>query len=291
MVQAATRPQPAPPLVCVSCHTPLPEAYGPGLLPCPACGLDHVWEPGYLKCQTDDLLFKRFRKQYLLNKVLNNNAYLSYLFVKERSLSLPHRRDVMDFRDYIRERLADGPLLDVGCGILPLPGYLNIEGLFEAHAVFGLDPIDDRAFQGFRVVGHSEFTPFEDGYFGTLIFGTSLDHVVSVPDTLAEARRILRPGGRIVVWMSDRHQGRLNRLGRWIKTRLESLRQGYPVDRFGIYHQQHLVLYIPRRAVDAYHSFSESPDKLDRIMRRQGFTRMDLSYVNPKQVFLCYERT
>ena len=46
-----------------------------------------------------------------------------------------------------------------------------------------------------------EHLPFAGGTFDTVIIGNVLDHVYEPDRTLNEARRILKPGGRLIVWM------------------------------------------------------------------------------------------
>lgn len=62
-----------------------------------------------------------------MNKVLNNNGYLSYHFLKETSVSLPGRPQVLNFKKYILSQISHGKILDVGCGMLEIPGYLDFE--------------------------------------------------------------------------------------------------------------------------------------------------------------------
>lgn len=96
--------------------------------------------------------------------MLNNNAYLGYIFLPEASLSFTGRDDVRNFRSYIQPYLSSGILLDVGCGILTLPGYLDFEDKLKFE-FYGIDPIDNKSFSGMRIVGCSEFMPFDDRQF------------------------------------------------------------------------------------------------------------------------------
>lgn len=271
---------------CVQCGTPLRQSGDAAdILICPACLWLYPTREAYLICFTDRLMFRTYGRRYLLNRVLNANAELAYRAIPERSLSLRDREDVSNFRHYVRI-YKQLPYLDVGCGTLPLPGYLDT----EAEDQYGLDPIDDNSFEGFRIVGHAEFTPFPNDSLGMVIFATSLDHVVSVPQVLKEMRRILRPGGFMVIWMSDRWKPWWRRLADWFQARAESWRKGYPVDRYGIYPDLKLVLYRPPGAVDTYHAFRESPTRLNRMIQKQGFVQKDMTYLDSKQVFLCYEK-
>lgn len=93
----------------------------------------------------------------------------------------------------------EGRLLDVGCGPQPLPSYL--EGC-NLRLVHGIDPIPptggEHPFTFVRGVG--ERLPWPGGYFTTVLCATSLDHVVDPGAVLQEARRVLLPTGRLLVW-------------------------------------------------------------------------------------------
>jgi SAM-dependent methyltransferase len=76
-----------------------------------------------------------------------------------------------------------GEALAVGCGENDLPDTLEREG----HRVATADPV--RAGE----------LPFEDGSFDTILFGEFLAEWASRERPIAEARRVLRPGGRLLV--------------------------------------------------------------------------------------------
>jgi SAM-dependent methyltransferase len=87
-------------------------------------------------------------------------------------------------------------VLDVGCGNGFIAYHLNAMG----RSVTGVDlnstteaPIQYRTFNG-RVL------PFEDVSFDAVIFSFVLHHSQNIAGLLAEARRVLRPDGRIVIY-------------------------------------------------------------------------------------------
>lgn len=93
-----------------------------------------------------------------------------------------------------------GPILDVGCGVLPLPAYL--EG---CDGVMGVDPYFGeytRSFPFAQAIG--ERLPFKDGHFAAVALMSSLDHVMDPRAVLGEARRVLRRGGELFVWYISR---------------------------------------------------------------------------------------
>jgi SAM-dependent methyltransferase len=93
---------------------------------------------------------------------------------------------------------AHGEVLDVGAGAQPyrplLPGdarYRAIDVAMAAEA-FGYDLPDTQYFEGDR-------WPIEDGSVDVVLATETLEHVPEPAVFLAEARRVLRAGGRIVL--------------------------------------------------------------------------------------------
>lgn len=116
--------------------------------------------------------------------------------------------------------------LGVGEGVDPSPEML-------AHAASrGID----------TVVGRAEELPFADGSFDYALVVTTICFVDSPTRMLAEARRVLRPGGGLVVGFIDRASG---------------LGQDY------LAHQAHSVFY---RAATFY-----AADEVERLVREAGF--------------------
>jgi len=220
--------------------------------------------------------------------VLNNNAYQSYLLLKEGSISLPERQDVIHFRKFILSHIDSGRLLDVGCGLLEVPGYLDFEDKSKFE-FFGIDPIEDRSFRGMRIVGCSEFMPFEDEQFDALIFATSLDHACSLEYTISESYRILVDRGKVMIWMSDHRHSILSWSRSWLRTKIINFKKGYRTDKFVTYPNR-IVLYRPHGAVDPFHAFLETPPTLIFLMGNK-FRLIDSVYNNRDEVFLCFSKT
>lgn len=97
------------------------------------------------------------------------------------------------FADFIDA--PKGRVLEVGCG----PGSIR-KHLAGAVHYFGVDPLLANEAVDFPfVVGVAEFLPFHDDSFDHLIVRSALDHFCFLNRFLAEAKRILRPGGRLFV--------------------------------------------------------------------------------------------
>ena len=92
-----------------------------------------------------------------------------------------------------------GLVLDVGCGIAARPPYHRRDG--RARYV-GVDPLltpIDRDFE--YVVGVGEHLPFRSARFDVVLSATALDHLVDPAASVREIRRVVRPGGRVAVWV------------------------------------------------------------------------------------------
>lgn len=91
-----------------------------------------------------------------------------------------------------------GRVLDLGCGPYPLPVYL--QG-YLLNLISGIDPLPPFEPHPFEFVqGFAEFLPWPQASFDVVLAATSLDHVMSLDLTLAEIRRVLKPGGFFLVW-------------------------------------------------------------------------------------------
>ena len=90
--------------------------------------------------------------------------------------------------------LGPGRVLDLGCGT----GATD----FDDRAVVGLDPVVEMLALSpvpDRVVGVGEALPFAEGSFGGVFIGFVFRNLGSVDVTLAEVRRVLKPGSVAVV--------------------------------------------------------------------------------------------
>lgn len=104
-------------------------------------------------------------------------------------------------------------ILDIGCG----PGYLmqelshavgasgRVEGLdpSEAMCSFAQARLADSCSPTSVKVGSADKLPYPDGSFDAVVFSQVLLYVPDVPGALKEARRVLRPGGRLLIMDTD----------------------------------------------------------------------------------------
>lgn len=255
---------------------------------CKNCSFEYECHENYIKYDFNSLLFQEYKKVFLLNKVLNNNAYLAYIDLKDSSLSMSYREDVKRFEKYIKDNTVGRRLLDIGCGPLDLPGYLEFTNKSQIE-VYGLDPIENTKFKGFRVIGCAEFTPFQDNFFDIIIFATSIDHVCSVEKALRESKRILKENGKIIIWTGDTKIALSKKIKRKIKTFYKTLVFGYRVDKFIIYPNLN-VYYVPNGAIDPFHTSFQGPEDLIKISKKINLTLDNIKYNNSNEVFMTLKK-
>lgn len=101
--------------------------------------------------------------------------------------------------------LVDQRILDVGSGI---GTYVRKFRDFSEH-VFGIDIEEERVAEGARslpnlLVGEAELLPFEDEAFDVILLNEVIEHVRDDAQTIADALRVLRPGGRLIIFAPNR---------------------------------------------------------------------------------------
>jgi ubiquinone/menaquinone biosynthesis C-methylase UbiE len=161
----------------------------------------------------------------------------------------------------IREDVAlEGKrILDLGCGV---GAFVRRLGEFSGE-VYGTDIDAGRVAEGGREVPNlglavCENLPFADETFDVILLHEVLEHVDDDVQTLREARRVLAPGGRIVVFCP-------NRL--------------YPFETHGVFVGERYVFgnipfvgYLPDAARNRLvpHARAYTTDGLRRVYRRAG---------------------
>lgn len=110
------------------------------------------------------------------------------------------RRPVPRVEQALLARLRQGRLLDIGCG----RGYA-----LERFGGYGFQPIGleigehtlrEAQLRGPVLQGTADLLPFGDGVFDVVVVIQVCHHVDDPPAVLAEIRRVLRPGGYLLLW-------------------------------------------------------------------------------------------
>lgn len=101
--------------------------------------------------------------------------------------------------------LQDRWILDVGCGI---GTYVRKLRSLSEHVV-GIDVDEDRVAEGGKslsrlLVGEAESLPFPDQSFDVVLLNEVIEHVRDDAKSIADVTRILRPGGRVVIYAPNR---------------------------------------------------------------------------------------
>jgi ubiquinone/menaquinone biosynthesis C-methylase UbiE len=110
--------------------------------------------------------------------------------------------------DFIQRHLSGGErILSVGCGPAIIEQHLSergfeVTGLDISRAALELAPDGVRT-----VVGTAEEMPFGEFSFDAVIFVASLQFIEDFRKAVAEARRVLRPEGRILVLLLNPESG------------------------------------------------------------------------------------
>lgn len=109
--------------------------------------------------------------------------------------------------DLIREHveLEGARILDVGCGVGMYVRHLGI----YSDQVYGVDVDPEKVEEASKTlpnieVAAAESLPFDDGFFDVVLLHEVLEHVDDDLRSVAEAWRVLAPGGRIVVFVPNR---------------------------------------------------------------------------------------
>jgi SAM-dependent methyltransferase len=171
-------------LGCPVCHGPISAAR------CTACGRSYP-EGDYTPVPPPD---RDVQAKWGLWEQLQANGAEVYDGDPAGNLSVGERRDARAFAEFAQ---LEGRVLDVGCGPQPVPSYAG------GDQFVGIDPLR-RGLREFAFVqGIAEYLPFGDVVFDRVLFATSLDHMLSPQRAVAEARRVLKPDGRVVVWHGE----------------------------------------------------------------------------------------
>ncbi len=109
--------------------------------------------------------------------------------------------------DLIRQHvpLENQRILDVGCG---LGMYVRQMRRFSDE-VYGVDVDAEKVAEASKTLPNvytapAEALPFPDNYFDVILLHEVIEHVDDDRQTIAEAFRCLRPGGRVVIYAPNR---------------------------------------------------------------------------------------
>lgn len=190
---------------------------------------------------------QRYPHKFVTWQLLLNNFIVCCEILPGSSLSIPGRKDVEQFREFLIPRVGL-KTLDVGCGPY-FPSYLNL----LRTSCYGIDVLEAKNPQLWqeRKTGYAEALPWPDGFFDSVIFATTLDHVIDLPDTIAEAVRVTTTN--VLVWTAEAvvaqpKEAHLAEVEDWL-------------------------FYSPKGTVDPFHSRYIQPDEIIQEFRRFGLSQ------------------
>jgi SAM-dependent methyltransferase len=102
-------------------------------------------------------------------------------------------------------KALQSPLLDVGCGSKPYRDLFS----FDAYVGMDISSVTTKALKRADVFYDGHRFPFRDGQFNSVLCNQVLEHVFAPDEFIREIRRVLAPGGRLLltvpfVW--DEHE-------------------------------------------------------------------------------------
>jgi SAM-dependent methyltransferase len=171
-----------------------------GLLACPDCG-------GRLRSLDDSLDCEGCTRRFVVEgsvPVLLPLRSLGTEWEEKQELGASEYERSAETPTELARRFAgfaavEGRVLDVGCGIEARPGYLDEAA---GRSYVGVDPLLGTTQREFDFVqGIAEQLPFRDAVFDGALSATMLDHVPEPARVLGEIRRVLRPQGRLALWV------------------------------------------------------------------------------------------
>ncbi len=183
-------------IVCSVCHADLPldTISSDGCGCCPQCGRSYRFDRGVYIMTPLPPPDEALKSKWHTWQKLQDNGLLSYSRAPEFNLSVGPREDAQAFKAFAQPA---GLILDVGCGPQTYPSYLP-----ESGRIVGIDPLVGQQPRGFSFVqGIGEYLPFRDETFDSILYASSLDHIIDPKRSLTEAARCLKPEGHISLWI------------------------------------------------------------------------------------------
>jgi SAM-dependent methyltransferase len=172
--------------------------------------------------------------------------------------------------DQLRRFRARGPMLDLGCGTGGVLSHLSALG-----PACGIDPSAEAVRfchrRGLPVaLARGDALPFADGTFGAIVALDVIEHVDDDVALLREARRVLRPGGLIVItvpalpWLWSSHDDVNHHRRRYVRLTLDrSIRSAGLQPRVMSYYNALLLPLAATRKV--IHRFNGTGDHLEAL--------------------------
>ena len=264
-------------LVCSACHAQLNKT-GSGsseVLICTACTREYPKVNNVFSMIPDPPIDALADKWDLWTQ-LQANAMVPYEEAPELNLFAEGGNYAEAFSQFLGE---SGLTLDVGCGPqFVKPAYAST---VKTDNYIGLDPLVGKQPRGFRFVNAlGEAIPFNPETFETVLFSSSIDHLMDFRLGLDEAKRVLKHGGSIQL-MLDLFEGDSEE-GSWLIRKLDSLRRIVRQVVLGTWYmgprrlvrylKQVMTLKVPEGATDYFHMYFPKLEEIKKELSERGFT-------------------
>jgi SAM-dependent methyltransferase len=133
---------------------------------------------------------------------LQDNGVVAYENNPVANLGIGPRKDFISFGEFCNYK---GLILDIGVGPQELPTHFEYVKSQHPYQFIGLDPLVGQQPRKFAFVqGLGEYLPFREKLFDQVLYATSLDHFINPVETLLEAKRVLKNGGEICIWIGEK---------------------------------------------------------------------------------------
>lgn len=271
---------------------------GPWVSSCMYCGLRYLASESSFSFDYKGLLAELGWREFIKWSLAQNSGLVSYTLLPQASLSDEDNPGGVAFSRYILAQRTTGEVVvDVGCGPLTWPSYFPKD--WRNKTAVGIDPFESR-FAGRFVNGTGEFIPLKNASVDNVLAATSLDHTLDIRKTLKEAARILRLGGRLIIWDHARPP-RLNWFSLkslWDELYLRAHDLKHNISEWGTNGYRKVRVYdnlvvvpIPFGFSDPFHQKASQKNswskKLSRILTKTGFQNVD---EDSNFGFSCWEK-
>ncbi len=144
-------------------------------------------------------LERRVPAAYKIWRQLFENGRNAYLAEAAGNLSVEEDKWGKAFAAFMSLYCEEkGWLLDIGCGPQQVPSYLMH---YPSGFIVGMDPLISQTGHPFQFIqGIAEWIPFENDTFDYITSAASLDHVLLLDQAVEEIYRVLKPGGKFLLW-------------------------------------------------------------------------------------------
>jgi len=239
-----------------------------GTLNCAGCGATYCIENGAARLMPADAPAERW-DEWLEKQELGLQEYQ-----EEQALGANRTIDRVATEFGVFSGL-NGTILDIGCGISATPPYAvrSADDLYV-----GVDPLYRPVERTFEFVeGVGERLPFQAAVFDCAVSATSLDHVAAPKLVLGEIRRVLKPSGRLALWIGVLDESYFERMYALPSLRDHEARQalvervrGGEFGELAALAWRHLVANRLRKAFLRWQRFMRRPLPVDEVFAERG---------------------